>query len=354
MSYRNLLDASTPLFVTAAVSSKLNPILNMVANNSIQIKNLTNKLTKEYEYIFRVLGDFECTIEEIKNSLQDTIDQNNAPYFSNSLKNYEESVGHETSEFILNRKLPIYTEVVGQLVTRIRYYNNWEFVGLIIRPGREDWIQELVGCDPLYLVDTNSNLLEPALLRFNDQYRRRLRPYTIQETINSNMLDQLPNGQFGFCLVYNFFNYKPMEIIEAYLKELYIKLKPGGVIAFTFNDCDRAEGIVLFEQNFMSYTPGNNIVALCQSMGYEIKNVFRLDQSCTWIEINRPGALETLRGGQSLAKIVYNDDSYKYTSEEQRNIRHQAADLNINTPQVLKQIPVGQIVELIKQRKNEE
>jgi hypothetical protein len=122
----------------------------------------------------------------------------------------------------------------------------------------------------------------------------------------------------------------------------------------TFNNCDRAEGTQLFERHFMSYTPEREIINKAKSIGYIVTYNFRLDSSNNWLELQRPGQLTSLKGGQSLAKIVYNDDSYKYTSEEQRNIRHQAADLNINTPQVLKQIPVGQIVELIKQRKKEE
>jgi hypothetical protein len=352
MAFKNLLDAMTPLPVVASLSSALNPLLNVVSDNPHKIQYLNDQLANEYKNIFRFLGDFENTIEQIKTALQDKIDQNNKSYFAESLKNYTESVDCEIVESILDRKLPIYKEVVDQLVTRIRDYNDWKYAGLIIRPAREDWIQELVACDPLYLVDTHDELLEPARLRFNDQYQRRLRTYSIKETINSNMLDQLPNGQFGFCLIYNFFNYKPMEIIDSYLTELYNKLKSGGVIAFTFNNCDRAQGIELFEKHFMSYTPENNIIALCQSIGYEIKNIFRLDQSCTWIEIARPGSLTSVRGGQSLAKVLYKDEYYHYTKEQIESIKQQAYDLNIAKSDELEQMPLGQIVQFLNQRTN--
>lgn len=352
MAFKNLLEAMTPLSVTASLSSSLNPLLSVVSENPHQIQFLSNQLENEYKNIFRFLGDFENTIEQIKIALQDTIDQNNKSYFVESLKNYNESMDFETVESILERKLPIYTEVVDQLITRIRDYNDWQHAGLIIRPGREDWIQELVACDPLYLVDTHDELLEPALLRFNDQYQRRLRTYSVKETFNSGILDQLPNGQFGFCLIYNFFNYKPMEIIDLYLTELYAKLKPGGVIAFTFNDCDRAEGIKLFESHFTSYTPGNNIITLCQKIGYEIKNIFRLDHSCTWIEIACPGILTSIRGGQSLAKVLYKDEYYHYTKEQIESIKQQASDLNIARSEELEQMPIGQIVQLLNQRTN--
>jgi len=95
---------------------------------------------------------------------------------------------------------------------------------------------------------------------------------------------------------------------------------------------------------------------LKNNIGYKIENVFRTDQSCTWLELKRPGELTSLRGGQSLAKVVDIDDTFKYTDEEIKNIRQQAADLNIynpngNTPTVIEHIPIPQLVKLINQRK---
>ena len=75
-------------------------------------------------------------------------------------------------------------------------------------------------------------------------------------------------------------------------------------MAFTFNDCDRAGGVELVERHFMCYTPGSMIVALCESLGFEIQQRYQIDASNTWLELQRPGELTSLRGGQSLAKIV--------------------------------------------------
>ena len=333
IAIKNWLDEKTPIAINPIVSSKLGPILNIITENAVeftQLEKLANNLSREYKEIFRFFGDFECTVEEIKIKLQEMIEQNSESYFVKSFKNYSESIAYENNKVILDRKLPIFNEVADQLVARIMHYNNWKYVGMIIRPGTESWIQNLVGCDPLYLVDTCDELLEPALSKFNNQYRNRLRTYTVTETENSVSLEYLPNNQFGFCLIYNFFNYKPIEIIEIYLKELYQKMKPGGVIAFTFNDCDRAEAVELFENGFMSYTPSASIISLCKSVGFEIKYNFRLDHSCTWIEIIRPGETSSIKGGQSLAKILYKDEYYHYTVEEQNKIIIEESDININ------------------------
>ena len=118
----------------------------------------------------------------------------------------------------------------------------------------------------------------------------------------------IPDNQFGFCLAYNFFNYKPIEVIEVYLKEIHAKLKPGGTVALTFNDCDRSDGTELFERSFMCYTPGHALISRIESIGYEITYNFRTDSSNTWLEIKKPGELTSMRGGQSLAKILYKDE----------------------------------------------
>jgi predicted methyltransferase len=114
----------------------------------------------------------------------------------------------------------------------------------------------------------------------------------------------LPDNQFGFCLVYNFFNYKPQEIINQYLTEIYQKLKPGGVVAFTFNDCDHSGAAALAERSFMCYTPGRVVLAHAQAAGFQVRQRYRMNNSTTWIELQRPGQLTSLKGGQSLAKVV--------------------------------------------------
>ena len=173
----------------------------------------------------------------------------------------------------------------------------------MIRPGKEDWIQNLVACDPLYLVDLEMDLLEPVMSRFNPDYQRRLRPYLIRDD-SDKILGSIPDGQIGFCLVYYFFNFKPFEVVRSYLEEIHQKLKPGGSLAFTFNNCDRSGAIELVEKNFMCYTPGKLLLTMCESLGYQVRHTYQLDNASTWVELTKPGTLTSLRGGQSLARIV--------------------------------------------------
>jgi hypothetical protein len=96
-----------------------------------------------------------------------------------------------------------------------------------------------------------------------------------------------------------------LEIIQIYLKELYNKLKPGGLLSMTFNDCDRDGGVKLAERNFMCYTPSQAVYDFAKDLGFETQEIFRIDSATTWVELSKPGHLESLKGGQSLAKMVY-------------------------------------------------
>jgi SAM-dependent methyltransferase len=184
-------------------------------------------------------------------------------------------------------------------------YGNWKYPAMIIRPGREKFIDDMVMFDPLYLIDSDHELLKPAIEKFPEDYQKRLRTYVIDELKNDHLLQQIPDNQFGLCLAFNLFNFRPLEVIRRYLTEIYQKLKPGGVILLTFNDCDRDKAVMLVEQHFASYTPGTLIQELASSIGYE--PIFKWDDGgpSTWLEIKKPGTLTSLRGGQTLAKIIH-------------------------------------------------
>jgi SAM-dependent methyltransferase len=174
---------------------------------------------------------------------------------------------------------------------------------MIIRPGLETFIDSMVACDPLYLVDTRHGLLQPTLDRFEEPYRRRLRPYVIKEDPDLPLLSKIPDGQFGFVLAYNIFNFRPFEILERYLTEIYSKLRPGGTLAMTYNNCDLAHGVVLTELNYMCYTPASLVEQLARRIGYEITFRYDTHSPNTWLEITKPGNSQSIKGGQALATV---------------------------------------------------
>jgi SAM-dependent methyltransferase len=250
----------------------IDPIVYTVDTNEITPKELINQLDNDYRQILTDVSIFETTLNNIKQDIKQKITQIEPEYFSQSLTVYQEDQSVEISpDVVLDRTLQLSLEQVEFVKSRLCAQTDWRIPGLIIRPGRESWIEHLVALDPLYVIDQSLVLLEPVKQKFNIEYVNRLRLSIVNEYSTDPWLARLPDGQFGFCLSYNFFNYKPMEVLTQYLKEIYNKLRPGGVLAMTFNDCDRPGAVSLVEKTSGSYTPGHLICAQAVEIGYEIK-----------------------------------------------------------------------------------
>jgi hypothetical protein len=59
---------------------------------------------------------------------------------------------NDSAEYILNRRPVLDEETENLLRVRIQNYVDWQHPALIIQPGLEKFVQDMVGFDPLYLV----------------------------------------------------------------------------------------------------------------------------------------------------------------------------------------------------------
>jgi SAM-dependent methyltransferase len=92
----------------------------------------------------------------------------------------------------------------------------------------------------------------------------------INDWKDTEILAAIPTNQFGLVFAYNYFNWKPIEIIERFLIEIYQKLRPGGALIFTYNECDNWYGVGAVENAWMCYTPGSRIQTIARNLGYKI------------------------------------------------------------------------------------
>lgn len=281
-------------------------LLHIVKTSPLQFGDRTQQLSDRFDQVNQSFIDFQNTMDAMINDLNQIISDMEPAYFAESYRLYSEEMVSESTEYILNRKLHQVTQEIYDFVgSRVTLYNSHLYPGVVIRPSRETLVKNMIGCDPLYIVDQTYDLLEPCLEQFNEAYQRRVRKVIMKEHSDDSMIgDNIPDGQIGFVLIYNYFNFRPFEVIEKCLRELFEKLRPGGIIGMTFNNCDLPNGVMLAERHYMCYTPGSMVERLAESIGYEIK--FRYDTHVpnTWLELRKPGTITSLRGGQSLAKII--------------------------------------------------
>jgi hypothetical protein len=305
--YLNCLDSHPLPDPENVCDRELGELMRVVRESQPNLPTRMAQLEKDREQIYTALQSFRSHVANTRQDVQQLIEGMQPEYFAESYRLHDQEMLHDTDQDILEREVSLPLDVYNYVVSRIAVHSDWRHAGMVIRPGRGEWLNNMVGCDPLYLIDIRSSLLDPCMAQFPPEYQRRLRRYAFKEKVaDGRVLRNLPDGQFGICVAMNFFQFKPLELIKVYLIELYSKLRPGGILALTFNDCDRANGVALVEQHFMCYTPGSMLLTLAESLGFEISQLYRLDGANTWVELRKPGTLTSIKGGQTLAKIVAN------------------------------------------------
>jgi len=304
VAYINHLDKFHPLAALDGVTTSLDPVLHTVKNHELQFNDYTELLALHRGHVVDQIQQFDQTLISVKARVKKDIEVLEHEYLLASYRLYTKDIANDSNDIILNRCPRLLDDVQSHIRGRLSRFNDWHHPGMIVRPSTTPWITDLVALDPLYLIDTNHDLITPAVNQFPQEYQNRLRTYVIQETLDSKMLAKLPQGQIGFILAYHYFNFRPLEIIRCFMQEMFDVLKPGGTLAFTFNDCDKSGAVDLAERCFMCYTPGRLVVSAAELLGFQVSHMFHLDGASTWIEVVKPGELTSLRGGQSLAKIV--------------------------------------------------
>lgn len=305
VKFKNLIDS---LAIDPVGSEAVRHFENLVyhANSNLEIRMETDikNLERDFQSIQQSVGSFKQSFAGVSKSLQQLINSQDQIMYDHSMKVYQEEFSQDTVAHLLDRKLLIDAESENIMRARLKSHADWRLPGMIIRPRTEDYINDMVALDPLYLVDHDQELLRPSIEQYLPEYQRRLRAYTINDYIKRPIFKNFPKGQFGVIFAYNYFNYKPLSIINDYLAEMFQLLRPGGVLMFTYNNCDLWHCVSFAEKNYMCYTPGVRIWDLAREQGYTVTFEHNGLLDAKWIELRKPGEITSIRGGQSLAKIV--------------------------------------------------
>lgn len=303
VKYKEAVDNTTLDVARSALLNDISTALGIVAGHSVESDNA---LTKQKDKIQQELDKLDTMLDNFKVDIEHELRKKETSYLSKSYTLYENA--GESPEYILGRKKehPIVTDgiIKKKLIHAISENCTWKYPGVIVRPPEDDLISPMISLDPLYIMDEDLKLLEETKKKWTPEYQLRLR-YSIINDADEVIFKKIPQAQIGFVLVADFFNYKPLDIIRKYTAEIYNLLRPGGVLLFTYNDCNLANGVRNFEKILYSYTPKSLVIPMLESMGFELVSSFSDANSNTnWVEVKKPGTRTTLRGGQTLGKIV--------------------------------------------------
>lgn len=170
--------------------------------------------------------------------------------------------------------------------------------------------ENLTGGDPFYVCDFDLKSMDNAIEKFNPIYRAKICKYQIDDSNFSS----LPQEQFNFVLSWNVFNYATPDIFEEYITNIFKLLKPGGVMMFSYNNCDIPASMLMAEIGRESYMPKRHLIDMFDRLGIEILSFQDFPNEAdmfpyayvSWAEIKKPGELATVRAHSSLGKILVN------------------------------------------------
>jgi hypothetical protein len=273
-------------------------------------QQFVSQLNLHHDNLINLVVDYAACLQELKDQIQNTVNKESVAWFQRSYDHYQQQLetkhyqSPDAVNWHKNKSIELSPELSGLFHSRVASNCDWRYPAMIIHPMTESFIDHMVGSDPLYLIDESHHLLDLTLERFNPVYKARVRPYVIEESFDQPILQRLPDQQFGYCLAYNYFHYRPFELIKVYLSEIFAKLMPGGILAMTFIDADKHQSLASVEQYVTCYTPGSLIRSWAEYVGFEEVYHFEDEGSMVWVELKKPGTRFSLRGGQALAKIL--------------------------------------------------
>lgn len=247
----------------------------------------------------------QTELDDILEWIDIQINKLSQPYFEES---YKHLFAANAQGIIENRQNLKYSDSIEKLVeARCGLYTSFQYPAIEFCPKLGKFTKYLVAADPLYLVDIYQEFLDASKSQFPSLYQQRLRTYLVKSDQNllSNVdLSTLPENQFAFIFSWDAFNYIPLSDIKDILKDFYKLLKPGGVVMFTYNNCDLPAGVEMVDYKHMSYVPYSLLKPMCESIGYEEIAHFDPERYVSWIELKKPGTLSTVKVHQALMHTV--------------------------------------------------
>lgn len=308
VSYKNLLDTLSSKPEAEDLNHKITGMIDLVDSSDVQTLALLDQMKSTHQVIQRAHAQFEQQFAQLKQQVQNLIEQHEPEYFQNSFELFDEGYRNDTPENTRDRRMGMDVGTFEIIKKRLKLYTNWQHPGMILRPAHEH-VQDLVACDPMYFVDTSTEMLDLTQPWFTPEYQDRLRRYVIDEYSDQPFFENLPKRCFGLIYSFHFFNFRPWIVFQQYLRECFELLRPGGILVFTYNNCDIANRVEIVEHYCACYTPGRLVKDYVTQLGYEIVHTFDDVSGTSWMELRRPGNYSSIRGGQTLATI-YSRSNY--------------------------------------------
>ena len=312
VKYKQLVENLDDKGLHKNINSKLSAMLADINLHEFDSNNLKEKMQANHLEVLKNLEDLSDNLNKFRTDLANTVKQLEQPYYQKSNTIYLENQkmsGEERRSRLRANNLINNDESRQLLVDTVDTYVSSQYPTLQLSPGYGDVTKHILAGTPLYIVDDDQIMLEQFQGEFfNDTMIKRTNFYVMNDK-DDDPLFGLPKEQIGFCVIIDYFNFKTVDIIRKYLQSLYNIMRAGGVVIFTFNNCDYPKGIDKVDEMYYCYTTESEMQTMCKELGFEIIKLVARDydernNGISWLEIKKPGELNTIRAVQGLAQIM--------------------------------------------------
>lgn len=248
-----------------------------------------------------------------------------------------------------------------QVSAKIRAFTDWKYPCLEIGPGNGTWTDNLVGSDPLYLIDIHKEYVDKTLSNFTDIFAKRIRTYFVGEMHGKETFDysELPTDQIGLIFSWAVLDFHPIEDIAIFLQQCSRILRPGGTLIFSYNDCEYLEGMRLFEKKEKTYMTKNMLVELSKKSSLDVESFHtNKNQNNFWVVIKKSGTLKSIKKSQPRSVIntrsgrerLDRSHPISYNNQQIARIKQLAIQLNVDTEEniLLDKVDPHKLMELIE------
>lgn len=330
-----------------ALSAKLNTIKSgaldqLLTHADKNLQDIDPYANKHSDSISDSLAEIQQDLIEVKETMEKSVDK-----ISILIKTIDDEIFSRTKDwksrnYYINGMLAtnavdietdrnirktVIDDTTKQIIsTAAETYSSWQHPVLEIGPGDGLWTPHLVAGDPLYLIDVHEEYLKSTISKFHQEYQKRIRSYVVSQHYDSLNLSVLPQEQFGFIFAWNVFDYLPYQDLGVYLKQCFKLLKPGGVMMFSYNDCEASLPASYAESGFKSWMPKWLLTEGIKIHGFDIIQFSNQTEKHHWVEIKRPGELTSIRASQSLASIIKDPNRKPVDTQPERIYNKQQSD----------------------------
>ena len=303
-------------------------ILSFENSDSTYLPNISDAITS-YQSL-------QTEAQTVKNKLKESLKEINKELYSYARTEYTSAFYQKNFvEEGIKKHLTLNVDLTDKIVSRITLYCDWHYPGLLIMPRSKDYIDLMVGCDPLYLTAYSTPILwdlSPGMEKVDHDrlvdaldsfesweiynlkemiaeyplvYQRRVRLYSIKD----RDFRILPREQFGFVLCWDTFDYLTYDIIKQYVQEVFKMLRPGGVFMFSYTNCELTESADKVDSWNASCCFSSWLSELFLEIGYELIAFYderiggERPSYISWAEVRKPGELKTIKYHQPMGEI---------------------------------------------------